>query len=275
MKKITLFLAAAIFSFVAQAQITLTHNTDNVITGANSVACGGGDNLTARHYVLADFGITGDFEITSGEIGVQSIDTEFIATVNVYEVEAPFPAGFPGTATLLGSQLVTMPLGSDLSIVNYTFDTPIIVPAGTAQILVEVIQDANGVQFWVGGTAGEDDDSWLASVTCSLPEYTTTTAIGFPDAHYYINVTGDEIFGVGDNIADLVSIYPNPTSNVLNVKVPSNVEILGSNLYDILGKDTGARLVNGTMTTTDLSQGVYILKVETSEGTITQKIVKN
>ena len=187
---------------LSQAIITLSHNTDNIITDANSVACPGGDNSQARVFVLADFGVTDEYTITEGEIGVQSIDNNMNGTVNVWDISAGFPGGFPGTAVLLGTQAVTIPLGSDLTIVNYTFDTPVVVPAGTVSILVEVVQTADGVSWFIGGTAVETDDSWLNSVTCGLPDYGITGDIGFPDAHYYITVTGDNDDGGGGTICD-------------------------------------------------------------------------
>jgi len=82
------------------------------------------------------------------------------------------------------------------------------------------------------------------------------------------------ILSVEDNLADLISIYPNPTSDVLNIKIPSTIEIQNSILYDILGKDTGVRLINGTMNTSNLARGVYILNLKTSAGTLIQKVIK-
>ncbi|MEX0995533.1 MAG: T9SS type A sorting domain-containing protein [Flavobacteriaceae bacterium] len=274
MKKITLFFVAVLFSVTIQAQTTLTHNTDDIITSTNSVACQGGDNLQARVFILGDFGITNDFEITEGAIGVQSISADVNLTVNIYEVDDLFPSGFPGSATLLGSQAVTVPFGSDLTIVDYTFDTPVLVPAGTERILVEVSQELDGISWFIGGTAAQTDHPWLASIQCEVLEYLAPADIGFPDAHYYINVTGDEVLSVGDNLADVVSIFPVPAIDVINVKVPSNIEITEVALHDLLGRNTGASFSNGQINVSDLSRGVYMLTVKTAEGTLTQKVIK-
>jgi hypothetical protein len=276
MKKITLFIAVAIFTYAVKAQTTLTYNTDNVITAVNSVACGSSDNYQARYFVMADFGLGDmDFEITEGEIGVQSVDAGGLdVTISVYAADASFPTGYPGAGTLLGSEVVNIPGGSDESIVSYTFTTPVVVPAGTEYVLLESYQPDTGLSFFIGGTADETADSWLASLGCALPEYSTATDIGFPDAHYYLTVTGDEILGVDDVLANAASIFPNPTNDVLNIDLPSNVEILSANLYDILGKDTNLKLVDGTINTSNLARGVYILNVRTDVGSLTHKIVK-
>jgi len=274
MKKITLLFAAVLSAVAIQAQTTLTHNTDDTITATNSVACQGGDNLQARVFILDDFGISGDFEITEGAIGVQSISADVNLTVNIYIVDDLFPTGFPGSATLLGSQMVIVPFGSDLTIVDYTFDTPVVVPAGTERILVEVAQELDGISWFIGGTAGQVDHPWLASVQCEVFDYLAPADIGFPDAHYYITVTGDESLSLGDNLLSQVSIFPVPATDVINVKAPSSIEITEVALFDLLGRNTGATISNGQINVSDLSRGVYMLTVKTSEGTLTQKVVK-
>ncbi len=88
-------------------------------------------------------------------------------------------------------------------------------------------------------------------------------------------VFGDcPLLSLENNLAELVSIYPNPVSNRLNIELPSNIVVNKAIIYDILGKDTGSRLVNGAIDTSNLARGVYILNLETDSGTLTQKIVK-
>jgi hypothetical protein len=82
------------------------------------------------------------------------------------------------------------------------------------------------------------------------------------------------ILGVGDNLADLVNIYPNPATTRINIDVPANIEITDVALYDVLGKNTGATLINGTIDVTNLSRGVYILNIKSTQGTLTQKVIK-
>lgn len=80
--------------------------------------------------------------------------------------------------------------------------------------------------------------------------------------------------GVDENQISQVAIFPNPTSEIVNIKTPGSIEVQNAVLYDVLGKDTGARLVNGSMSVSHLPRGVYLLNLETSAGTITEKIVK-
>ena len=80
---------------------------------------------------------------------------------------------------------------------------------------------------------------------------------------------------INENALAQVSIFPNPTSAVLNIKVPSTIEVQNAVLFDLLGKNTGVKLINGVMNTSDLARGVYILNLKTSAGTLTEKVIKN
>lgn len=275
MKKITLLVAAILFAGVTQAQITLTQNDGTTVTGTNSVGCPGGDNDWARNFVLADYGVTGNFQLESGTIGVQSNDASgAFVTVNVYSSDSGFPGSFDVT-NLLGTQVVIVDAAAATVAVDYTFDVPVVVPAGTEAIVVAVVTEL-GNNFFIGGTAIETDPSYLRSTNCGVADYTTTGDIGFPDAHPLINVTGLEVLGLNENLAAASSIFPNPTSGELNVKLPSNVVVTSATVVDLLGRNTGAQLVNGKINMSDLAQGVYILKVNTeSNGSLTQKVVKN
>ncbi len=82
------------------------------------------------------------------------------------------------------------------------------------------------------------------------------------------------LLGVGDNLAELINIFPNPATTRINIEVPANIEITDVALYDVLGKNTGATLVNGTIDVSNLSRGVYILNVKSTQGTLTQKVIK-
>lgn len=79
---------------------------------------------------------------------------------------------------------------------------------------------------------------------------------------------------VNDNLLSEVSVYPNPATDVINVRVPNGLEIQNVTVYDVLGKDTGVRLVNGQMNINELSRGVYMVNIQTTAGSLTEKIVK-
>ncbi len=80
--------------------------------------------------------------------------------------------------------------------------------------------------------------------------------------------------GVNDELQGMVSVYPNPANDVLNVNIDPSLVIKTANLFDVLGKNSGARLINGTMNLDGLAKGIYILNIDTTLGSISQKVVK-
>ncbi|GHC55747.1 T9SS type A sorting domain-containing protein [Ulvibacter litoralis] len=279
MKKITLLVAALAVTAFVNAQTTMSHSTDQTdITG--SVACADNtsgistDNSFWRSYTPADFGVTDEMAVTQVEFAVGSSDfavAPYAVTVNLYSSDATFPAG---NFTLLATQQVPV-LESDAgTILTATLDTPFNIDS-TSEVIVEVADVDETVNFRIGqNTLGETAPSYLTSVGCAITEPTTTETIGFPD-DFIINVVLDTALGLDNNSLAGVSIYPNPASDVLNVSVPSTVEVTSAVLYDVLGKDTGVSLVNGAMNTANLARGVYILSINTTAGSLTEKVVKN
>jgi hypothetical protein len=275
MKKITLMAGALLFTAFSFAQVTLTNNDgDTEVTGVNSVGCGT-DNNWARNFTLAEFEIPENFTIATGAFGVQSMGDATDVVVNVYSSLSFFDET---ELILLGSQVIE--IDSDMTVpgaAEFTFDTPILVPDGTEAVFMELV-DVGGSMF-LGGTAGntggiapDGKASWLKSVTCGVELYLTAEEIGFPDAQFYLTLTGDTGLGLGDNDFVVATVYPNPATSVINIS--PNVELKSAVLFDVLGKNTGAALVNGSMNIADLAAGVYILNIETNNGSLTQKVIK-
>lgn len=85
---------------------------------------------------------------------------------------------------------------------------------------------------------------------------------------------GDSVLNTTEFTQSQIAIYPNPVSSKLNIDIVSNVIIEKISLHNILGKDTGLKLINGSINTSQLSSGVYILTVETSKGILSKKVIK-
>lgn len=79
---------------------------------------------------------------------------------------------------------------------------------------------------------------------------------------------------VNDVFASKVSIYPNPANEF--VTISSSVEINKIEVYNLLGKkvSSSSSLINNTLDISNLSKGMYLLKLTSEEGTATKKIVK-
>ncbi|MDO5969548.1 LamG-like jellyroll fold domain-containing protein [Flavivirga aquimarina] len=78
----------------------------------------------------------------------------------------------------------------------------------------------------------------------------------------------DEVF------SNAISVSPNPVTSVLTINGPAGFELKQAVLYSILGKQV-LSTTNTTINTSKLISGLYLLKIENTEGLIaTKKIIK-
>lgn len=275
-------LTLLLYTSTLLSQITLTHNVGNTIVGNSMYSCSWGGVCWARKFDLADFGIAADqsFTITSGEVALfYGVNWDTRLQFNIYAVDANFPSSFTEASLIGSSQVMEIPwIDSSGQIIPFSFSNSVTVPAGTATILVEVAQlhSTNSESHaFVAGTAADTDFSWFRSrnAGCQPSNYTTTVALGRPDARFYINVSGTTSrLGTPSFIAKDIAVYPNPIHDVFYIQnIDDTVSV---SLFNTLGQaipfekiitssnEVGIKL-NG------ISRGIYYLKV----GDATRKII--
>ncbi|GGG59258.1 T9SS type A sorting domain-containing protein [Bizionia arctica] len=278
MKKnyILLLLLSILFVYTTNAQITLSNNVGSTIIPGASVSCPGGDNHFARQFTLADFGVTGEFQLTSGEFGIETINgIERNITVNVYSSDGNFPTSLPGA--LLGTQVVNVPATTPAaSVISYSFTTPITLATTETYIVVELVQGVtDATALYIGATAEQTSIAYLKSDACSLDTYGNPADLGdFPGAFFYIVVSGD-ILGIEEFGLNSLSIFPNPVNNVINIESPNAIKVNNAIIYSITGQVVLEVQNRTKLDVSNLNSGIYLLKIETDNGSITRKIIKN
>ena len=89
-------------------------------------------------------------------------------------------------------------------------------------------------------------------------------------ATFYANNLSQEEF-----LKDAITIYPNPVSNVLNIK-NAGIEIENVNIYDLNGRlIKRIQIDHNQIDVSQLPKGIYILEIETPVGILREKLVKN
>ena len=68
------------------------------------------------------------------------------------------------------------------------------------------------------------------------------------------------------------TIYPNPVSDILNIKTQD--EVLNVMIYDISGRQINTRINNNQIDVSDLTKGFYIINVVTDRASYQQKFIK-
>lgn len=107
--------------------------------------------------------------------------------------------------------------------------------------------------------------------TVELTETAGDDCTGTADA---ITVTIDDCTGINDIAKNSMVIYPNPTSNVVNVK--SETIIISIQLIDFTGKVVATKQVNANNYKYDVSNlqaGVYTIIVVTADANLIEKLI--
>lgn len=107
--------------------------------------------------------------------------------------------------------------------------------------------------------------------------YVTDDAFALLVDDFSVTTTG--VVGLDENFASKLSVYPNPTTGLVNVSNNDNVLYTGIEVVDINGRTVKTIGLNGVaeaqINVSDLSSGVYMLNISSDSGKTTKKLVKN
>ena len=299
MKKITLTLAAFALVFSAFAQDVVIERPAD---GATSLIATNGDAdagvYCADFFTLEEDTALGSFVFPGFNSVLPNIEDLLIGgDFFIYNDGGGFPDADPTTTdalvNLTSVQLdagLTKLVDADDTDIGYQVDVTaanggvqVTLPAGDYWVAFApaVVGGSNGDGRWnwTGSTVVADNEALLIDSDdlfgAGATDWTEISAlIGADFPSFGWTLTNEEAAGLGDNDLVGASVYPNPAVNVINVDFSSNVELKSAVLFDVLGKNTGATLVNGSMNIADLAAGVYILNIETNNGSLTQKVIK-
>jgi len=182
-------------STLSPTTVTITHSSTQNIVQFNSVSCNSGslhaNNSYWRSFVLADFGITEDFDITDIEIGVEQAlgnGGSQPLTVNLYTTDVSFPGG---TLALIGTATYSV---SDQALTVLSLPVSGLAPAGSELVVEIFTPDGQGAgnSFFIGSNPdGQTAASYLSAADCGVTDPTDVASLGFPDMHIVMNVTGN------------------------------------------------------------------------------------
>ncbi|GAA1877931.1 carboxypeptidase regulatory-like domain-containing protein [Asanoa iriomotensis] len=211
------------------AEQTITHSASQTIATGNSASCNNGiqtqDNKYLRTFKLSDFGITGSFDVSQVQFGVETTTSAQPLAVNLYSLVGDLRYA---NMTELGSTAVTVAADADGTIVTVPVEGS--VPAG-GTLVVEVDVPAGGFFFIGSNDEGQTAPSYIASNACSISEPTDTTDIDFPGMHLVMNVSGESAGGGGVGWLDVqpgrVTLQPGAQVQVSSL-ITANVDQPGT-----------------------------------------------
>ena len=287
MKKITLIFLF-LFSLCVQSQ-TISHSTSMTL-GTTNVSCGNqnppatsSDNTYYRFFKLSDFSITGDWAVSSVQFGIQvltipTLPDGFPMKVRIYSTTAiNFPTNYPTGYTQIISQNVIITNANLLTILSVPITA--LIPAGS-NLLVTLEYGAQAANsgnrmIFSANNLGQTAPSYLSSTACNIlvPTETINVGAGFPDAHLVLSVTG--VLATDEYLLESASVYPNPSNGVFTIDLKSTAIIEKVNLTDISGKQITIALdSNNSFDISSYNSGIYLLNVQTSDGVLNRKLIK-
>jgi hypothetical protein len=124
------------------------------------------------------------------------------------------------------------------------------------------------------GSASIDATGVLTAITDGDVTVTATANDGSViTGDAVITITNQTVSIKEQNAIHNLTVYPNPVNTQLAISIDVNIEFI--QLIDATGKTTGMLLTNGTIDVSNLANGVYFLKVQTTNHLVSTKFIKN
>lgn len=105
---------------------------------------------------------------------------------------------------------------------------------------------------------------------------TTTVDVFAEDLQTYVTYSIDftVLTGIGDNYADKIQVYPNPSKGLIHINGANNAEISVYNTVGILVAEYN-NFTEGTIDLSTQANGIYFVKVSTDSFVATKRITLN
>ena len=180
---------------------------------------------------------------------------------------------------------VTVFPDNTLPVVSSTFPSEIN-PSGITKIdLKTIVTDADNLSVSILKSikSNSNTNAILAEINADEELVLTPQNAGTANIVVSFNSNGKVVdktltvisssLAVNDNVKKInLSIYPNPTTDVLNVKTQD--KIVEVSVFDVTGKAINTKLIDGKINVSQLLKGNYILRITTDKAVYQEKFIK-
>jgi len=283
MKKLLLsaaFMCAAITGVNAQ---TVISQTGGAAATEGTVACPGNPSGMSDNTYFRAYTMNAALDIGSLKIGVGSTTGNISITVKLHKSNSAFPASYPTGLTQLTTTTATItPSSVDANgkpiakTVDVTFSTPVSVASGDI-IVAEVSHAATSSQtFYMGVVSGsETAPAYIMAANCGAAAPVTFASIA-PTANgkIVIDLVEHDPASSAKFFTENFNMYPNPTTDVLNIESKNGLNANEIKITDMTGKVVKVQKDATSINVSDLSAGTYLIDITTNEGKATSKFIK-
>jgi hypothetical protein len=150
---------------------------------------------------------------------------------------------------------------------------------GSSSGHVRVYQNINGSWVQIGSDIDGEAANDLSGVSVSLSGDGTIVAIGAisndgngADSGHVRVYNLSTVLKTTDFLVSKFSVFPNPVTNSFTIQLKENIQLKKVSIYNSLGQfiKSSKRL---TTNTSNLTKGIYVLKIVTDKGTASKKLV--
>jgi len=138
----------------------------------------------------------------------------------------------------------------------------------------------DGVGYYTYNPAVKDNNTWpfdldqYLILNVAMGGFAGAIDTGFTESSMVVDYVRvyQNVLSTTDNVNEEFKIYPNPSSDVINIKANQNVkQVL---LYDIRGREVYSSSENTeNLKVIQLNKGVYFLKIDAENGFTTKKVI--
>lgn len=296
MKKIFTVLSAAFFigAVSAQTEVTLSQTNDDIVPeGAGILSCNDSDNGIFRLFNLNDYGITGAFEVTGVDAAAIIWDGGY-GEVYIYNYNGPEYPESIAYDTLEDTGFYAF-YSNNSGVREWQWVS--------FEVFDEATQEINNDREFavvLQGPISNADDGWIGSMV-PLPTdggFIKSSYFGSPNTGCYaveegvatrldtttftayaatlLTVTGiAEGMGLVELGGRAFSIYPNPATDVLNIKLNGNEVMESIEIVNMAGQSVMRMKAADQINVSSLAPGAYVLRMKDNNGvTHMEKLIK-
>ena len=303
MRKFLLIALCSLSTIFANAQTTIVDHQPNLNGGLlSSIGNEGNMIVVADSFTITNPTAIGELKIYGNDHGSSSATNQGLAgfSLFIYQNVGTAPNGHPDVPgssyfelqniALSQISVTTNPNGANIGKI---VTIPLTTVNGGNQVILQPgtywLVAAGNIDGPMNSSLNVNRWQWYGSTSVSpfpaklydplniagagATDWKNISEIGAPINTFAWAMTSESILSTTEFNKNTISIYPNPVKDVLNIQ--SKEEVKSITLYDLSGKNIKATYNYQEVDMSALPSGVYLLKINTVQGSVTKRVVKN
>lgn len=219
--------------------------------------CDGSNSPIGEMAIINRLNFNGDLSCNdpSGIDCWAGIDVE-LRNNNAFDIQLRFGFQNSNGSTVVSDPPIVIPANSDWETIYFWDDSELFVVDGT-ETVEDVLSDVQEIRILHNQNLAYEGEPVIGSFDIN-------------------GIYAIFLLSTNDELSEQTAIYPNPLSDVLNIRLPAGVAATAS-LVNVLGQTVLEARLDSNITTLnigDLANGVYFVTIKAKTAAFTKKVVK-